>query len=411
MRGGSPTPFDLTVLRDAGGLTVGAVRRHPWILSAAVAVGLVASFAFWQILPRSYHTECQLLAQKNLVMPSLGNPRRTVPLESDLPTRGVADVVLSRENLISLIKHTGLLERWSTERAPLLQVKDWAWSRLRKPPTDTQRLEALVGILEKRLTVNNDDTSVTLAIDWPNARTAADLLQVVEDNFLAARHATEVSTIGETISILEGHAADVRAIIDSTFAQLESVPAGRSPGRSTPKTLPDSAVAADPLLEAEREAVHLRAIEKKELADVSVRSVARHPDADRSDDLAGPEPGSSDEVVPGREEARVAYPKARLKIALDNYDDLQRRIDAARIELDTAEAAFKYRYRVIQPVVVPQRPTSPHGLTILMTGALVGLLAGLSLAFGRDLRGEVVHAAWQMEQRFKIPVLVELHDE
>ena len=252
------------MVRDAWVLTLGAVRRHPWILLAAIGAGLVASFAFWQVLPRSYHTECRLLAQRNLIMPALGNPRRAVPIDSDNPTRGVSEIVLARDNLVDVIKHTGLRERWYAERAPLLRFKDWAQSRLRKPPTEAQALEALVGLLEKRLTVSNDDTSVTLAINWPNARTAADLLQVAEDNFLAARHATEVSTIDETISILEGHAADVRAIIDSTFAQIESPDGRRSPKRSAPPN-PDSttAPAADPLLEAEREAAHLQWIEKQ----------------------------------------------------------------------------------------------------------------------------------------------------
>jgi uncharacterized protein involved in exopolysaccharide biosynthesis len=412
------TPFDARIVREVWDMTAGTVRRHPWILGACTAAGLCSSFAFWQVLPRSYHAEWQLLAQKNLMMPALGNPRRSVPEDSDVPTRGAADLVLSRENLISLIKHTGLLERWPVERAPLQHLKDWASARVGKPVTDAQRLEALLGILEKRLKVSNDDTSVTVAIDWPNARTAADLLQVAEDNFLEARHASEVSTIAETIAILQGHAEEVRTVIDSTFTTLESGQGGTSTGPLLKAS--SGGVSPEELAQAERDARELRAIETEALGNDSVPEQAERTDrernAERARERGAPDDDralgmESEEATPGHEEQRVSYPKARLKIALDNYDDLRRRIDAARIELDTAEAAFKYRYRVIQPVVVPQRPTSPHGLMILASGALAGLLAGLALAFGRDLSGEVIQTAWQVRQRFKVPVLVEIRDE
>ena len=73
------------------------------------------------------------------------------------------------------------------------------------------------------------------------------------------------------------------------------------------------------------------------------------------------------------EDTRVEYPKTQLKIAADNYEDLLRRIDAARIELDTAQAAFKYRYRVIRPAEIPARAAKPRPLFVV---AAARVLAG-----------------------------------
>jgi uncharacterized protein involved in exopolysaccharide biosynthesis len=412
------TPLDAAAIRDLSRLTLGAIRRHPWVLSSAILSCLAASFAFSQILPRSYHAECRLLAQRNLVMPALGNPRRSVPVDSDTPTRGVPEMVLSRDNLVSLIKHTDLIERWSAERGPLLQLKDLILERFRSPPTPAQRLEALIGILEKRLRVTTDETTVTLAIDWPNARTAAELLQAAEDNFLETRHSGEVSTIAETIAILEGHAADVRATIDSTFSQIESARLAQpKSARAHPPASDDAELVAEPLQPAPQLDQHLQEIESREFAEAPIDSPPAS-EADREREQArSADPGGqseselTDAPTGAKERRRIEYPKARLKIAFDNYDDLQRRIDSARIELDTAEAAFKYRYRVIEPVVVPRRPSSPNGPAIWTAGGLLGLFLGLFLVFGMDLRGEFIHSAWQLEQRFKIPVLVELREK
>jgi hypothetical protein len=399
-----PTPFDPTLVKDAWFLTVGAIGRHRAILLAAMLGGLACGGALTWALPRSYHAECRLLAQRNLIMPALGNPRRAVPIDSDNPTRGVAETVLARDNLIDVIKHTGLRERWYAERAPLQRLKDFVWGALRRPLNESQRLEALIGVLEKRLTVATDENSITLAIDWPNAATGADLLRVTEDNFLETRHNLEVSKIGETIQILEGHAADIRATIDATFLQIEGPSSGEGPRaphgpRASSMARSGSVDSQEQLLEW----IHKREFASAPADDPPLSEFEKERIATKALDSDVPDEKSDDK--------RTDYPRARLKVAFDNYDDLERRLDAARIELDTAQAAFKYRYRVIQPVVVPEKPVSPKPALLLATGAGLGFLLGLFVALGLDLRGEVIQSAWQLEQRLKIPVLAELRDE
>ena len=97
---------DILGFRDgrlAAGFVGRALRRHAGLAVAVFVVGVAAAVAAFMMLPRTYHTEVRLLAQRNLVMPALGNPRRTVPADSDAPTRLAAETVMKRSNLISVI--------------------------------------------------------------------------------------------------------------------------------------------------------------------------------------------------------------------------------------------------------------------------------------------------------------------
>ncbi len=84
------------------------------------------------------------------------------------------------------------------------------------------------------------------------------------------------------------------------------------------------------------------------------------------------------------------------------------RIDSARIELDTARAAFKYRYAVLRPPILPSAPAKPK-LPLLAIGALLAA-AGLSViaAVLADLRSGRLLETWQVERLLGLPVLGEM---
>jgi uncharacterized protein involved in exopolysaccharide biosynthesis len=461
--------IDTRALRDFLSLLWGAERRHPLAALLLFVLCLGGAFGLSRLAPRTYHTEARILAQRNLVMPALGNPRRAVPIDSDTPTRAVSETILTRDNLVALIKQTDLMDRWETERGPLMHWMDVVRDRLRPPLTEAQRLEALVGVLEKRLHVSTDDATVTISVDWPNAHTAYEIVQAAQENFLDSRHATEVSTIGETIAILESHAANIRTTIEETIDQIEKTRSmGEQHPSSTkqvvhhrPKTLSVQLSELKVELDAKRkEVANAEEAQRTQLAQLHAQLAQQkaiyapaHPaiiDTEQSikdlsvdppqlaalkaqeqelseeyiqeTELAGavdptetavrlrPSPGSKekDKDKDTEEDERVEYPKARLKISADNYEDLLRRIDSARIELDTAQAAFKYRYRVIRPAEIPEKPTKPNVPLTLFGGAFLGILAGLFVALALDLRGDYIHAAWQVEQRLSLPVLVQI---
>jgi uncharacterized protein involved in exopolysaccharide biosynthesis len=94
-----------------------------------------------------------------------------------------------------------------------------------------------------------------------------------------------------------------------------------------------------------------------------------------------------------------------LRTALSRVQDLRVRVEAARIELDTARATYKYSFSVVSPPQTPKSASSP-GLPLLV---LVGLLGGLLFAFlsctALDVwRGKICEA-WQIHRTLKVPVL------
>ncbi len=68
-----------------------------------------------------------------------------------------------------------------------------------------------------------------------------------------------------------------------------------------------------------------------------------------SGDVIRIEQGSAEERDP-----EIEYARSKLKSSITAYQALEDKIQRARIDLDTAEAAFKYRYTVVAPPEVPR---------------------------------------------------------
>jgi len=160
------------------------------------------------------------------VMASLGNPGRNMPIDSDAPTRAASETVLRRDNLVALVKQTSLMDQWARNRAPAGRVMDWVRRLFHGPPTEEERLDALVGMLEKRLWVTTGEGTVTLGLDWPDRQMVFRLVEGAQQNFIEARHALEVSTIAEAISILEWHSTGVRDTIAANMEDLRKAKEG-----------------------------------------------------------------------------------------------------------------------------------------------------------------------------------------
>ena len=465
---------DLLGLADgrlAIGFVLHSLRRHSWLATAVLALGSAATATAFLLVPRTYHTEVRLLAQRNLVMPALGNPRRTVPVDSDAPTRLAAETVMKRENLLSVIRATRLGEEWERDRTPLLKLKDRALQPLVGAPTDEDNVESLVGLLRKKVFVGADEGTVTIGIDWRNAATACRIVEQMQQNFLEERHATEVSSIADAISILEGHAAGVRRTIESTLDEVRRSPpaparSGAPPGRPAPSTASDAAlVQLEVLLSAKRRAIaDLEEFRQKRVAELyallaeqkntygpshpaitgteqSIQALSsespqiaalRREEGELREQIRRrvggerPEPGPAAEGGPSRRVAAageptpeglggepapdspVSYARSRLKSAIAEYEDLLERLEGARIELDTARAAFKYRYGVVSPAQVPKRPVSPTPLSFFVLGLGFSLALALAGAVVADLGHGRILEPWQVERFLGLPLLGEV---
>jgi len=465
---------DVLALRDgrlAAGFVVGAVRRHARLAAAVFAIVLAATVIAFLALPRTYHTEVRLIAQRNLVMPALGNPHRTVPVDSDAPTRLAAETVMKRENLVSVIRETRLIEEWDRTRAPILKLKDRILRPVAGAPTEEDKLESLIWLLRKKAWVSADEGTVTIGIDWRDATTASRIVERMQQNFLEERHASEVSSIADAISILEGHAASVRGTIESATDEVRRLPDAPTQttrlvvprARPTPAPEPNDPARAslEVLLEGKQRAIadleEFRARRRSQLetllAEQKKTYGPSHPDIAQTQQSLQALSGESPQIAALRQEeveleqqirrhggeeraaatragdrapavvaasspsvlrlepapeAPVSYPRSRLKSAIAEYEDLLGRLEGARIELDTARAAFKYRYGVISPAEVPKKPVSPVPATFLGMGLVLALALAVAAAVVADVGPGRIVEPWQVERFLGLEVLGEV---
>lgn len=87
------------------------------------------------------------------------------------------------------------------------------------------------------------------------------------------------------------------------------------------------------------------------------------------------------------------------------FEDLLTRRESARIAQDLEGTTDKVQFRVIEPPELPSRPSSPNRAALLSVSLLVGLAAGLGVAF---LLGQLHHTfstANRLRSTFDLPVL------
>jgi hypothetical protein len=108
------------------------------------------------------------------------------------------------------------------------------------------------------------------------------------------------------------------------------------------------------------------------------------------------------------EDAQVSVARTKLQTATAKYQDLMDRIDAAHIELETARAAFKYRYRELTPPEVPRKARKPNAPLLILGGLLLAAVLAIFACAGADLASGRFIETWQVRRRLKMPVLGEV---
>src|SRR5262249_15266089 len=157
-----------------------------------------------------------------------------------------------------------LMNHWYRNRTWLFRLKDKLVDLL-AAPTEEEKTIAMVEFLESRLTVKAVDPTVTISVDWPDAQLGYRLAGSALPDFLKPRPSTEVSTIAETISILEGHAANLKEAIDVEMEDAKPQP------QATPTETPSAAPA--PRREGMTEANKAELAEVKVMLDAKKRAI------------------------------------------------------------------------------------------------------------------------------------------
>jgi uncharacterized protein involved in exopolysaccharide biosynthesis len=456
----------VTEIRVLAGFPFRALlRRRRFALLLFAAVMLFVSLAAL-LMERHYRVETKFLASLNVVMPALGNPRRSVPTQSDAPTRQAAEAVLKRENLLQIIRQTNLLTTFDQTRPPLGRARDIIVRAVKGPMPDSDRVNTMIGLLEKRMWIDAKEGAVTIGIDWMNPVAAYRIVQAAQQNFFDQRHASQLAMIGESIGILEGHAATAEQSIEEALRnvrQYTPVIAGIAPpqlvARSTPNSPTIVALQAD-LARRRQTLADLENARNQRLAAVQGRLAelrnslgAAHPEVISTEDnlrallIEPPQIASlradtaslaqklrslgahqSDIATPAleplftratlerlaavkadsAEDPRATYAKSRLKIATADYEDLLDRLEGAHIELETARASFKYQYTIVSPAQVPKKAEKPNVLLLLVGGFVLGILLGLFAAVCLDLASGRVLEAWQVNRMLGLPIIAQI---
>ena len=464
--------FRMVDIRAIVGFPLRAVRRRRR-LALALFLGVVAlTSAAVAVMPRHYLTQTKFFAQKNFVMPALNNPRRTVPGESDAPTKLAMDAVMKRENLIQVIRETNLMSTWTQMRSPVGKAKDAMLRLMHRTMSDSDRVDAMVGLMQRQMWVVSDEGTVTIGVDWGDPASAFRIVQAAQQNFFEDRHITEVSMIGESIAILEGHVETARQAIQDAVVQINTVAhrgartAGPVASMAAPRAdvgviatlqaqlnsklqaitdvessrnqrlqalqlrlaeLRNTLGAAHPEIASTQESIRavstdspqlmqLRTDERSLRAQLAVHGVrpgeigpAQAPGLEASLARATLERLSQRPAVDSIEDPQVTYARSQLKIATSDYEDLLGRLEGARIELETARAAFKYRYNVIMPARVPNRSMKPNVPVMILAGAIGAMVLAVFAATTLDFLSGRMLERWQVDRQLGLPVLAELH--
>jgi uncharacterized protein involved in exopolysaccharide biosynthesis len=468
-----------------------AIRHRQVLASLVFVVAAALTVLLVTIWPRTYHCEMRLMSQ---------HAEALLRGERVEAFKGASDTIHRRENLETVVRQTELVKNWPLTRPPALKFKDRVMEALRGPTSDADMESMLVATLDLKLSVSTNENTMTIGVDWPDAQMAGKLVEATHQTFLQVRHGADVSTIAEYISILEGHAGELRQEIDTLAEQVQKLTGDRGkPGDRTPQpaasdtrtpTAAPRPVAIRPrlmpdedlprlktqlemeqnLLKSSQEARRSKLIElETRLTEARARYTPAHPivvdlekqRADTAQDTpeitarkatiaeleaqikertanyeagkrtegtrAGGGPAPTPGATPSPAEPTAAGPlptdvmqlvqnsadsvdpaiAAQFRYVVSKYTTVRDQISTARIDLDTAQAAFRHRYKVLTPAEIPNRPIKPKVPVMVAGGLIGGLFLALLLPIALELRRGRIVERWQVAQ-IHLPVLAEL---
>ncbi|HVP60684.1 MAG TPA: hypothetical protein VMT11_09000 [Myxococcaceae bacterium] len=455
----------------AGGrtlLVLHAVRRHRWLFLVLWTSVIGLSLGGAAVLPRKYEVQATIQAQRTQVMSSLVGRPSTSELEASI--RQAEDTILRQENLVSIIRKTDLIARWKAHRAPVVRWKDAIVGRLFRPPSEKDLLDGFLKALETRLWVKHTESTVTIGARLPDPDLAMDVVSAAVQSFLDARSVAEIDAIGDVIGILESRAVDAHGTLERSLSELERLRGARAAklGRQLPPTSRGSGLA--PVVDPETERL-IEQVQVKQQAIADLEDFRRRRTTELQSRLeeeralyTDPHPAVLDlhqsleemksespqlqllkrELHPLEQELRrrgfagvalpssrtteavlrataleaadprededpdIEYQKAAVRQGLARYNEMLGRVETARLEQDSARAAFKYRYLVIRPVERPKGPVWPKLPLVALAGAVGGLAVALLGAALLDLGSGRILEPWQVELQARVQLLGEL---
>ncbi len=417
--------------------------------------------------PRNYEVEARVLVQRTSAITG-GQPQQLGPEEMRNIAREYEEQVMAHDNIIAIVRQKNLVQRWDEMRQPHRRLIDKINHKLGKaPPTDDEKYDALVSKIQRGLKVWVDATTVTVKLEWSEPEAARDIVDAAVKNFLEARFQSEVGVIPERLKILVDGVAQAHKDLEVAASELVRQQKLANPRErvnivipNLPMGVTDRPEPPDPALKARLDSVHnqiavlqegktrreaelnqellqkrqtlaeghpeiialkqtldasradtpqlakLKAEEREILAEIAAKQKAAADapkPAVRVAPTAAPVPATPDAPAAGAtkslQDATVQFETVSRK-----YTDLANQLDAARIEMKTAEAAFKNRYKVVHPAEVPLAPKRPVGLIAILIGVMSTIAAVLAVAALADRFSGIFFEPRDVRDRLGLPV-------
>jgi uncharacterized protein involved in exopolysaccharide biosynthesis len=439
---------------------VRAARRRKPLTMLVLVLGLVLTLIAEYLAPRTYNVEARVLVLRSGLAAALMGNNNPIAPDEKRDAKEYEEQIRSRSDIEAIVRDCKLVERWDQNLSPLRRLIDRFGPKLGRPvPTPEAKFATLAAVLERQLKVTIDTSTVIISVDWPDPILAHDIIHAAVEKFTAARYATEVGVIPESISILERYADEARKEMERASATAHDVPrpapAAPAPREDRDSTRvvvvpprPDPATGArlaevQAQIRATTEERDRRLSElNNQLTEMSTTYAPAHPavvalkatiDATRQDSpsllqLKSEEAGLLGKVDHAGEPRKLVVHHAgepptvvadaptaqqtgegqdRFESALRRFEALRGRIDEAKIEERTADANFNHRYQVVHPAEFPLAPKSPVTLLVGVSGALLTLLMILVAAALADLLSGIFYEPRRVRDSLMLPVLGE----
>lgn len=196
--------FDLRLVRQALRFVVRAPGRHQRLAAGSFAWVLGLCIALAVALPRVWRIEAEVLSAPLPAALAMHVPRGAHD-DGLLRVRGALEKTLSQKNLAALIEETELLGAWERARPLPLRLKDALLAKVRGPLTQEQKLDALVDMVEERLTAEFNGPVLSLSFDWFEPQSGARFVAAAQRSFISFRHDSEMQAVNEAVGILQSH--------------------------------------------------------------------------------------------------------------------------------------------------------------------------------------------------------------
>jgi uncharacterized protein involved in exopolysaccharide biosynthesis len=459
--------IDVKLAGDLVRFVLNAIGRHKLAVALVFLGFLSAGVLSAVLLPKQYYAETKVLADRNVVMPLLGNPGRP-NTDADTPTRLASDLIMTRANLVRISQELNLLGLYESKRPFLSRIKRQVRNMIKGPLTDEEKLGELIWTLRTKMNVRVGEGTVIVGVVWSDPELAFKIVQAAEKHYLADREEQELAMITGTISILERSAAelgkDINRMLDSLGRQRSALAPDEARGLLPPPpvapTTNPTLLAAQANLEsvvrsiAELEQYRSRRLNELQslLSEQRITFGAEHPQIESTQQLIKSLSSESPQLAQLREEEqklrqlvtqlggsavaasvqsadqsfaavalrnmasmrvdsivqeKQAYGRSRLRIAMSSYQALLERLDAARIELETVRATFSFKYGVLIPASVPKDPIGLKWPIMVAVAGILGVILAVATAVLLDIIGRRVLESWQIERGIGLPVLGE----